>query len=722
VFRFDPDFLLLFNHDFSLFDCSERLRFGWNSFNLTHKKRLTMKTTEISYVAIYPPIGIARIGNSHEHFLASDLPGISEVPQGGYKDSKGRIKKEVARFRIYAFDANGAVIKELTANEATINWRAEVANVKAAWYEFNNALDLGKEYGIPSIRRNSDVVGGYREQLAIKPSPKSITGENTNTPNIIKTSQFDEYGKPQQQYQFEKGYDFDDGKFYGKNVDLGHLQTDSEGRLLFFAGDGDAQSHDNLPITTFANNNGWHDDTCDGVIRATVTIGNQKLEAKPAMIAVTPPNFGQGLYGVVTMNDVVQNLFIDEMKYPNPSENKVEFWRDVYPILERMTNTQWVNQGFYMLFGKNSPSDFTNPVIINALKDPSEASKAARERVFEWFRNPESTAYAPTKVPPFYGDGFGDYKNIALDDLPITKTQYKRLMSWSEGAFITGEPISNRAFDTLSPLEQINALNQAPLENCLGGPFHPGIELTWTMRVKDMWESPYRLKVLPEGIPIQLDFGDLLTPEIAMASNGPCAINGPGSLTRWMGVPWQTDEASCLSGYTVSTYLPLPSFWAARVPNQVLNEDGYLRMQAGNVNTAQRLKHFDYRQDWLRDIEADHLKRLQNMVEQWNHLGIVTRQEESIVNNTEGYLPEVSWVEKGRNFDEGDADPTFAQVLYAQGDKDCVVKVEEKGNTSLVGGSSLVSSLLDATHKVAALRAADPKSKRKRRTLGRGER
>jgi|TARA_B110000238_G_C15993315_1_gene381171 hypothetical protein len=61
----------------------------------------------------------------------------------------------------------------------------EVANVKAAWYEFNNALDLGKEYGIPSIRRNSDVVDGYREQLAIKPSPKSITGENTNTPSIF---------------------------------------------------------------------------------------------------------------------------------------------------------------------------------------------------------------------------------------------------------------------------------------------------------------------------------------------------------------------------------------------------------------------------------------------------------------------------------------------------------------------------------------------------------
>ncbi len=659
-----------------------------------------MQTNEISHVAIYPPVGIARIGNSPKHFLASDQPGVSVVPTGGYKDAQGRIKKEVARFRIYAFNNAGEVIKELTANEGTIEWRAEVANLKPAWYEFNNALDLGKKYAIPSIRRNSDVVDGYREQLAIKPSPKSISGRNISGDK----------------------HNFDDGKFYKTNVDLGHLQTDSEGRLLFFAGNGGAESHDNLPITTFANNNGWHDDTCDGVIRARVHINGQEYEAKPAMIAVTPPNYGQGLYGVVTMNDVVQNLFINEMGYPNPSDNGVEFWRDIYPILERMTKTQWVNEGFYMLFGKNSPSDFTNPDIIDTLKNPDTISKPARERVFEWFRDPVSTEFTPAKVPPFYGDGFGDYEKIALDDLPITITQYNRLEQWKEGDFITGEPMITIPFDQMSPVEQINALNQAPLEDCLGGPFHPGIELTWTMRVKKMWEAPYRLKVLPEGEAIQLDFGDVLTPEIALSADGPCSVNGPGSLTRWMGVPWQTDEASCLSGYTVSTYLPLPSFWAARVPNQVFSEDGYLRIQAGNVNVAQRLKHLDYRQDWLRDIEADHLQRLENMVKEWNHLGIITKQEAPIANNTNDYLPEVSWVEMGRNFAEEDADPTFAQVLYAEGDKDSVVKVEEIDEVSPVGAKFLVTSLDDAAKKVAKIRAEAPKSKRRRRTMRRDER
>lgn len=657
-----------------------------------------MKTNEISSVAIYPPVGIARIGNSPEHFLAAEIPGYSEVPKGGFKDSKGRIKKEVARFRIYAFNEKGEVLGELTEQDASINWRVEVANLKPAWYEFNNALDLGKEYAILSIRRNNDVVGGYREQLAIKPSSKSISGKNQTGTNTH----------------------FNDGKFYGKNIDLGHLETDDEGRMLFFPGDGGAESHDNLPITTFANNNGWHDDTCDGVVRATVSLNGKKLEATPAMVAVTPPNFGQGLYGVVTMNDVVQNLFIQEMNYPNPSAEGVEFWRDIYPILERMTNTQWVNEGFNMLFGHNSPSDFTNPAIIEVLKDPSQASEEHRKRVFEWFRDPLSTENTPAKVPPFYGDGFGDYSGIALDNLPITVTQYERLKLWMEGKFTTGSQRKYVPFDELSVQDQIDALNQAPLEDCLGGPFHPGIELTWTMRVAKMWKEPYRLNVLPEGEAIQLDFGDILTPEIALADDGPCSVNGPGSLTRWMGVPWQTDEASCLSGYTVSTYLPLPSFWAARVPNQVFAEDGYLRIQASHVNIAQRLKHFDFRQDWLRDIEADHLQRLENMVEEWHHLGIVTKQENPIYNNEEGYLPAVSWVEKGRNFDEGDPDPTFAQVLYAEGDENSVVqpKVQVKAHAANI----MVDSLEDATKKVASIQAEGPKSSRKRRTMGRGER
>ncbi|WP_108869074.1 LodA/GoxA family CTQ-dependent oxidase [Aquimarina aquimarini] len=633
-----------------------------------------MKNDEINSIAIYPPIGISRIGNSQEYFLSSDIPGVPVEPTGGFKDSEGRVKKQVARFRVYAFNKEGKVLHEVKlSNSTTIEWRVHVANIKSAWYQFNNALDL-EGWAIPSELRNKTETD--REQLIIDPGVRTISGKNKEG----------------------DAYRFDSGKFYSKEVPLGEIRTDEEGRLLFFGGDGDSASKDNKEAITFANNEGWHDDTCDGVIRAKVTINGQEFEAKPAMVAVTPPDFGPGLYGVVTMNDVVQDLFIREMNYPNPSAQGIEFWRDIYPMLERMTNTQWVNLGFFMLFGKNSPSDFTNSELVSKLSDSSDSNKQERQRVFNWFRDPDSDEYTPTKIPPFYGDGFGEYEEIALVDLPITRTQYSRLKKWAEGDFTIGEPIVQKPFNQLTVEEQINALNQAPLEECLGGPFHPGIELTWPMRIKIMWESPYRLRVVEEGKLPELDFGPLLSTVIALGENGPLSNSGPGSLTRWLGVPWQTDEASCLSGYDTSTYLPLPSFWAARVPNQVLSEDGFERMGVHSLNIAQRLKHFDNRQDWLRDFGSDYTKKINLMINEWHELGIIAPVNQ---NNENEFLPDKIWKETGRHF--SGEDPTFRQVLYAENAEDETTEY-------------------DTIENLALLKSDAPSRERKRRTFGRGER
>lgn len=599
-----------------------------------------MDKSKIDRVSIYPPIGIARIGNSPEYFLASELPGVEPEPTNGYKDEDGRIKKQAVKFKVYAFDKAGKVLGELTNEEAKINWHVHVANVKAAWYEFNNALDLPKA-GIPSKRRNKDEKN--RSLLAIKPDPVEISGSNIT----------------------DNQYCFNDGEFYGTKVNLGKVETDDKGRVIFIPGSGDANSKDNEAPTTFANNVGWHDDTCDGVIRATVDVDGATFEAKPAMVAVTPPNFGPGLFGVVTMNDVVQDLFIREMKYPDPAANGVVFYEHIYPMLERMTNTQWVNEGFAMLFGHNSPADFTDPKMLSKLDNPTDDFKHLRQKVFDWFRDPNSDEYKPELIPPFYGDGFGEYEGLAIVDLPVTPTQYERLKKWAKGKFTQGTIAKKKAFNELSLDEQLNALNQAPLEECLGGPFHPGIELTWPLRVKLMWEEPYRLNVVDKGEDTPLNFGPLLSPQIALDKNGPNSKSGPGALTRWLGVPWQTDEASCLSGYNPSTYLPLPSFWAARVPNQVLSEDGYERIKDKNVNIAQRLKHFDYRQDWLRDLGTQYLSKIDKMVHRWHELGIVAKHEDPILDDENtGFLPKVAWVESGRPIPA--IDPSFKQVEYAE--------------------------------------------------------
>ena len=80
-------------------------------------------------------------------------------------------------------------------------------------------------------------------------------------------------------------------------------------------GFGHSASSAGKPATTFANNDGWHDDTSDGPVRATVRVDGKEFEAEPAAVAVTPPNYGQGLYGAVTMYDVVYDLFCRDPQF-----------------------------------------------------------------------------------------------------------------------------------------------------------------------------------------------------------------------------------------------------------------------------------------------------------------------------------------------------------------------------------------------------------------------
>ena len=625
--------------------------------------------------AIFPPLGVARVGNSPEHYFASELPGRAAVAPGGYKDAQGRIKKQAVRFRIYGLNDEGRVVRELTAADAEIEWRVHVANRKAAWYQFTNALDL-TGLGVPAAPRNGSV--SDRAQLVIDPGPRTISGKDASGPQYRLTG----------------------GTFFGTEVPLGELRTDAEGRLIFLGGDGHSASRDGKPAVTFANNDGWHDDVSDGPVRATVKYRGRTLEAAPAMVAVTPPNFGQGLFGVVTLYDVVLDLFLHNGWVEGPK--KLNFWRHVFPIFERLTQTQWVNSGFFMLFGKNSPSDFLDPKVLHQLADPGEAARPLRDRLFRWFRNPDGKESRPARIPPFYGDAFGEYVGLPDDELSVTPTQYRWLKQWAEGDFTTDRPRVPASFDGLSPMDQTEALTVAPLEECLGGPFHPGIELTWPLRNLVMWQEPFRLKVLPEGQPPKDDFGPLLAPKLALAPGGPLDGSGPGTLTRWLGVPWQTDEASCLSGYDASTYLPLPSFWAARVPNQVLSEDSFKRLTDPHLNIAQRLKHFDYRQDWLRDLGSQYQTRINNMVRDWHELGIIAPHD-APQDDHQPFLPPRLWVESDRGPFITD-DPSFEQVLRAENaDRGQVEKVE--GLLTRVAGREL---------------AARPR--RQRRTLGRDQR
>jgi hypothetical protein len=625
--------------------------------------------------AIHPSIGIARVGNApKDFFIAPEVPGQAPDPGApGFKTAKGEVKREGVRFRVYGYDAEGRVVREITSGDADdteIHWQVHLANRKAAWYQFNNALDL-KQYAMSSTYRNASIGGAYRNELVIDPGAREISGPDRHGPR----------------YRFDQGYiNFNTGNG-PHQVPLGELRTDERGRLIVLGGFGKSASDSGAQATTFANNDGWYDDVSDGPVRARVKLADgREMDAAPAMVAVTPPNFGQGLYGPVTMYDVVYDLFLRHGWIAAPAQ--LTFWEHIFPIFERLVGNQWVNEGVFFLFGAGSPSDLTDPAVLGRLSDSGAGSREERERLFRWFRQPPPPWDTPgkravlppprhAKLPPFYGDGI-DYGWTTIYDLALTTTQYEWLRRWAEGDFVPGERREPpRSLAEIPLEEQPAALDRTPLENCLGGPFHPGIELTWPMRVPSMWQEPdplpFRLNILPPGTDPEDDCGTFLTPEIALAAGGPCSASGPGTLTRWMGVPWQTDEASCLNGYDTSYYLPLPSFWAARVPNEVLSMESFERLGAAGLSGLQRTKHLAYRQFWLRDLikgaGASYQGRINNMVKQWNLLGIVAEQpapEAAAAPEESPDWPRKYWVETQRSLTYTAKDPTWRQMLRAE--------------------------------------------------------
>jgi hypothetical protein len=102
----------------------------------------------------------------------------------------------------------------------------------------------------------------------------------------------------------------------------------------------------------------------------------------------------------------------------------------------------------------------------------------------------------------------------------------------------------------------------------------------------------------------------------------------PGGITRWMAVPWQTDTASCRDGYTTSYDPYLPTFWPARVPNNILSEERYHETIDPNLSDETRKEAFAYRYFWLDDLPLDGMaptqtNQINSMIKYFDKLAIV---------------------------------------------------------------------------------------------------
>ncbi len=471
------------------------------------------RSDRIVRYAVHPAIGIARVGNSvDESYLAPELPGELPHPPGGFKDASGAIKRQATRFRVYGYNRHGDVVREITADEAEITWTVHVANRKPAWYAFATALDIPS--AVPTPLRNLDYTGDERDQLTIDPGPRSIAGRD------------------------QSGVLFDGGSFLGQEIGLGELRTDEAGRLIFLSGYGYAYNPTGVNVTTFANNDGWCDDVADGPVYATVKIGDRTIAADPGWAVATPPDFGPSIRaGFISMYDVVEEVMIQKRWLRPPwrrghGRGRVSFTADILPLFLRLADMQWVNEGMYRYFGFGAPIDLADPAYLARLADPSPSNRAFRMRWLAAFRDPSYADEQPYAMPPMYGDAVALPPISPRQWLAPLETQYESLRRWALGRFVDdfdpSAPVAQELAD-LPVEEQAAALDRAALEPVLGGPFHPGTEITWILRQAVMYGGPFRLHAVPPGGSTQQDWGAELTPRWPSASLAPFPAAGPAT-------------------------------------------------------------------------------------------------------------------------------------------------------------------------------------------------
>jgi len=575
------------------------------------------KDIRIVSAKIYPGIGVARVGNSAEengYYIGPEEVDSDNTGANVIRDEKGAIKRQVARFRIYGYNAAGEIVREIGPDLAEVTWKVHLANRKAQWYRYLAALDIPDAAQTRSARRNASIVGSAREELAIDPGAREIQGKGTLGPE----------------------HHFDTGSFQGRPVALGELRTDSEGRLLVLGGQGRSDSPTNTLIfdrndpDTFANADGWFDDISDGPVEATVRLAGQEIPVEPSWVIVAPPNFAPDVISWHTMYELMTETYMNAGWIPVPE--KPSFKEHVLPALKRLSNLQWVNKGFAALFGSGGPMNFSDELLLKKLSSKPEAGASdtnaeLRRLIYNAFRPADNGVNERRSWPWIYGDAFGSFNDSALNNLSLTPIRQRLLDQWAEGDFIADWSPEDTLkaklkVDEMDITDRPAMLDRAAMHYCVADAFHPGCELTWPMRHASLYRAPFRIRTRAQGAPVT-DYGSELTQDIALRPDGPLHEQDPGGLTRWMALPWQADTAFCRSGYDDEYDPYLPTFWPARVPNHVLSMADYDTVMDAGISREARITAFHQREAWTRALTGNVAQQMMQMVSGFSSMGIV---------------------------------------------------------------------------------------------------
>jgi L-lysine 6-oxidase len=570
-----------------------------------------------------------------------------------FKDDEGRVRRQGARFGVFAYDDAHPDGVEVTLDDAeveAIEWTVHLANKKPVWFQGSQLvgnLMFGRENsyeakGVPL--RNADVPADQRQaKLITDPGPRSLSQPGRRVELSRENVPHD--------YPFGSFPDPDLGPY---SIDsLGTLVTDASGRLVVLGGYGRACGQD--LIATFTGADSWYDDISDGPVYCTLRLRSGETVELQAWALVGPPKFAPELRNISTLDDVMYDVAVrymglepelfDRDRWPdthgwNP-DYEASFEDDIAPIMERPADYVWV---------ANVPSMIAFSYPRFDVRDASEENRHQRERYLHYFRDPgkdetspgHQLVVSPEGVPLMpLNAGSNPVTNELIDKFAsLTQTQYALLRQWARGRFTVGQPSR--------PLPGIHQLDRASVGNCAGHPMSPGWEVTWSTRNPAIYGTPYVIRhrygedhYRAHGLSTGNDETDPEAPDPG---------SEPGDLTKRMSSPWQSDFYQCSIEYIsfedptfnqdeVTQIPPPPTYyaywWPPQAPMHVMSGDMTAAEQQASGTVA------GYQVVFPRG--ANNIARL---VVAWRYMGFILNQ-----NTADDRARYPYFVERERNHD-----------------------------------------------------------------------
>ena len=503
---------------------------------------------------IHPSIGIARVGNTTLDPTKSisdqgEAFYIAPVQAGGlpldpktfqpiqtssglgpatpFRNTNGELKKQAAFFQIIAYQGDedqGTQVAVGSNSVKSIKWTVYLANKKASWYQFTQLTGSGQEgdkgYKAENVPlRNSEITGSDRNGLILDPGPRTLDGPSQNASFNLATKK----------------------ELTPNSIDnLGSMYTDSASNLYVFGGQGNSGTTNVNPsdypnylyaTTAYANNKGWYDDVADGPVTATIIMEDgSEIEVEGAWCIAGPPGYAPQIVNQVNLYDTMYDVFVRSSAFPN-------FETDLYNKATGEFNPDYKASLSYIQELLNRPNVYRYVTNMPALAVnnhslvESESKGTLPPDQFPTYilRSPAQKDQAGL-MPKLAGDN-PISENTISKYLTLTATQYFLINQWVQGKSTKDGPV-------MTPGQ---ARDMASLANCVGGPFCPGIEMTWISRNVTIYNAPFRIRAI-SNIPTEPGH---LNWDNGVSGDYTTSGVEPGDLSKYMAQPWQTDFNEC---------------------------------------------------------------------------------------------------------------------------------------------------------------------------------